>query len=124
MYGEKALKDRQCRNWFDMFRSEDFPLSDEQRSGRPNQVDDDHVKAIIESDRHVTVREIKKVLKIPKSTIGRHIQRLELVKKLDIWIPHELKEIHLTKLINACDLYLKRNGFNPFLKRIITDDEK
>ena len=35
------------------------------------------------------------MLKIPKSTIGRHIQRLGLVKKLDIWIIHELKEIHL-----------------------------
>ena len=41
-----------------------------------------------------------------------------------MWIPHELKEIHLTKRINACDLHLKRNEFNPFLKRIITGDEK
>ena len=52
------------------------------------------------------------------------VQRLELVKKLDIWIPHELKEIHFTKRINACDLHLKRNKFNLFLKRIITGDEK
>ena len=41
-----------------------------------------------------------------------------LVKKLDIWIPHELKEIHLTKRINACDLHFKRNEFDPFLKQI------
>ena len=64
------------------------------------------------------------MLKIPKSTIDRAIQRLGIVKKLDIWIPHELKEIHLTKRINACDLHLKRNDFDPFLKRIITGDEK
>ena len=70
------------------------------------------------------MREIEEMLKIPKSTIDRHIQRLGLVKKLDIWIPHELKEIHLTKRINACDLHLKRNEFDPFLKRIITGDEK
>ena len=25
VYGEEALKDRQCRNWFDKFRSGDFP---------------------------------------------------------------------------------------------------
>ena len=53
-----------------------------------------NIKAIIESVRHVSVREIEEMLKIPKSTINRHIQRLGLVKKLDIWIPHELKEIH------------------------------
>ena len=52
------------------------------------------------------------------------VQRLGLVKKLDIWIPHELKRIHLTKRINTCDLHLKRNEFDPFLKQIITCDEK
>ena len=58
VYGEEALKDRQCRNWFDKFRSGDFSLKEDPRSGRPNEVDDDQIKAIIESDRHVTVREI------------------------------------------------------------------
>ena len=47
------------------------------------------IKVIIESDCHVTVQEIEGMLKIPKSTIDRHIQRLGLVKKLDIWIPHD-----------------------------------
>ena len=41
-------------------------MSNEQRSGRPNEINDDQVKAIIESDRHVTVREIKEILKIRK----------------------------------------------------------
>ena len=62
------------------------------------------------------MREIEEVLKIPKSTIDRYIQHLGLTKKLDIWIPHELKEIHLTKRINACDLHLKPNEFDPFFK--------
>ena len=51
VYGEKAFKDRQCQNWFDKFSS-----GDEQRSGRPNEVDTDQIKAIIKSSRHVTVR--------------------------------------------------------------------
>ena len=74
VYGKEALKDRQCRNWFDKISSRDFSLKDEQRSGRPNEVHDDQIKAIIELDRHVTVRKIEKMLKIPKSTIERHIQ--------------------------------------------------
>ena len=68
--------------------------------------------------------EIEDKLKIPKSTIHRHIKSLGLVKKLDILVPHELKEIHLTNRINACDMHLKRNEFDTFLKRIITGDEK
>ena len=70
------------------------------------------------------MQEIEEILKIQKSTINYHIQHLGLVKKLVIWIPHELKEIHLTKRINGCDLQLKRNEFDPLLNRIITGDEK
>ena len=106
------------------FRSGDFSLKDEQRSGRPNEVEDDKIKAIIESNRHVTVREIKEILKIPKSTTDRYMERFRPVKKFDIWIPNELKEIHSTKRINACDLHLERNEFDPFLERIITGKEK
>ena len=124
MYGEKALKDRQCQNWFNKFRFGDFSLKNEERSSRPNEVNDDQIEAIIESDRHVSVREIKEMLEISKSTINRYIQCLGLVKKLDIWIPRELKEIHLTKRINVCDLYLKCNEFDPFLKGVITDVKK
>ena len=122
VYSEEALNDRQCQNWLNKFQSRDFSIKDEQRSSRPNKVDDDQIKAIIESDCHVTVQNIEKILKIPKSTIDRHIQGLGLVKKLDIWIPHELKEIHLTKRINTCDLHLKRNKFDLFLTQIITSD--
>ena len=74
MYGEEASNNRQCRNWFDKFCSRDFSLKDEERSGVPNKVDDDQIKAIIKSDRHVTVREIEEMLKIPKSTVDRHIK--------------------------------------------------
>ena len=49
VYGEEALKDRQFRNWFDEFRSGDFSLKDKQRSGPPNDVDDDQIKPRIGS---------------------------------------------------------------------------
>ena len=125
VYGEEAFKERQCLNWFDKFRSGDFSLKDEQRSDWPNE-GDYQIKVIIKSDRHVTVRKIKEMLKIPKSTIHRHIQRLGLVKKLDIWIPHELKEIYLTKRINACDLHLKvpLNTFPRIIPEVFCSNKK
>ena len=94
VYGEEALKDRKCRNWFDKFRSGDFSLIDEQCSGRPNEVNDDQIKAIIESDRHVTVREIEQMLKIRKSTIDRHIQHSQYYK-IDLSFSIKLHEINL-----------------------------
>ncbi|GFW35236.1 histone-lysine N-methyltransferase SETMAR [Trichonephila clavipes] len=64
VYGYEALKERQCQNWFAKFRSGDFLLKDEKRSGRPVEVDDDLIKAIIDLDHHSTTREIAE--KLPK----------------------------------------------------------
>ncbi|KAK1124534.1 hypothetical protein K0M31_006882 [Melipona bicolor] len=62
VYGDEALKERQCRNWFERFRSGDFSLKNAQRSGRPVEVDETHIKAIIDSDRHSTTRDIAEKL--------------------------------------------------------------
>ncbi|KFM58915.1 Histone-lysine N-methyltransferase SETMAR, partial [Stegodyphus mimosarum] len=124
VYGDEALKERQCQNWFAKFRSGDFSLKDEKRSGRPVEVDDDLIKAIIDSDRHSTTREIAEKLRVSHTRIENHLKQLGYVQKLDTWVPHELKETHLTQRINGCDLLKKRNENDPFLKRLITGDEK
>ncbi|KAG6802176.1 Ammar1 transposase [Apis mellifera caucasica] len=123
VYGDEALKERQYQNCFDKFRSGDFSLKDEKRSG-PVEIDDDLIKAIIDSDRHSTTREIAEKLHVSHTCIENHLKQLGYVQKLDTWVPHELKEKHLTQRINSCDLLKKRNENNPFLKRLITGDEK
>lgn len=124
VYGDDSLKLRQCQNWFSKFRSGDFNLKDAPRSGRPIEVDGDKIKALVESNRRLTTREIAETLNISKSSVENHLKRLGYVSKLDIWLPHELKEIHLVKRVNICDSLLKREQNEPFLKRLITGDEK
>jgi len=85
-----------CQNWFKKFRFGDFSLKDVKRSDRLTEVDDDQIKAIIKEYRHITVREIAERLNVSHTTIKNHLKYLELTKKFDIWVPHELKEIHLT----------------------------
>ena len=48
-----------------------FFTKDKTLSGRPSDADKDDIKALIELDYHVTLREIEEKLKIPKSTIHR-----------------------------------------------------
>ena len=124
VYGNEALKERQCRNWFVRFRSGDFSLKNAQRSGRPIEVDETHIKAIIDSDRHSTTRDIAEKLNVSHTCIEKKLKMLGYVKKLDLWLPHQLKEIHLTQRISICDSLLKRNEIDPFLKNLITGDEK
>ena len=79
---------------------------------------------MIENNRSSTTREIAEKFNISHTCVERHLKQLGYVNKLDIWVPHKLNEIQLTKRISICDSLLKRNEINPFLKRIITGDEK
>ena len=64
VYGEKSLTKRQCQNWLKRFHSGDFDLKDAPDSGRPTEVDDDKIKAVIGNNWRSTIREIAEKLNI------------------------------------------------------------
>ncbi|GIY42108.1 histone-lysine N-methyltransferase SETMAR [Caerostris darwini] len=54
----------------------------------------------------------------------KKFKQLSYVKKLDLWVPHQLKELHLTQRISISDSFLKRTEIYPYLKQLITGDIK
>ena len=83
VYGEKSLTERQYQKWFARFHSGDFDFKDAPRSGRPTEVDDDKIKAMIENNRRSTTREIAiEILQIESSSqpetcqLGRERERV------------------------------------------------
>lgn len=124
VYGNEALKIRQCQNWYAKFRCGNFNLNDEPRPGRPLDVSDDQIREIIECDRHITTRQLAERLNVSHACIEKRLNQMKYVKNLDIWIPYELKEINAIQRFSICDSLLKRNKNDPFLKRLITGDEK
>ena len=124
VYGKDCLIECQCQRWFTHFRFGNFNMQNAPHIGRPTTTDDDKIKALSKTYRRMKTREIAEKLDISISTVCLHLQQLDYLNKLDVWISHKLKEIHLTKHINICDSLLSRNQNDPFLKRIITGDEK
>lgn len=124
VYGEGVLTVRQCQNWFAKFRSGNFDVEDAPRSGRPVEADKDAIKALVDANRRITTREIELRLNLSNSTVYDHLKGLGLLSKLDVWVPHVITERNLCRRIDVCDLLLKRHENDPFLKRIITGDEK
>ena len=55
VYSVDYLTECTCQRCFKKFHSGDFLPKDDQCSGRPSEVDDDQMKAIIESFHHITV---------------------------------------------------------------------
>ncbi|EFN85788.1 Histone-lysine N-methyltransferase SETMAR, partial [Harpegnathos saltator] len=74
VYGNEALKERQCQNWFARFHSGDFSLKNAQRSVRPVEVDETHITAIIDSDRHSTTRDIAEKLNVSHTCIEKNLK--------------------------------------------------
>ncbi|XP_035222849.1 histone-lysine N-methyltransferase SETMAR-like [Stegodyphus dumicola] len=121
VYGEGVLTVRQCQNWFTKFRSGNF---DVEESGRPVEADKDTIKALLDANRRITTREIGERLNLSNSSVYGHLKGLGLTSKLDVWVPHVLTERNLCRRVDVCDSLLKRQENDPFLKRIITGDEK
>ena len=118
------LSSRTCRKWFQHFRAGNICLEDEESSGRPPQTDEDKIRDLVEKSRSLTVQEISNVLKIPKTTIHRCLKKMGMVSNLNVWVLHELTECNRLERTTACMTLLARNKYEPFLKRLVTGDEK
>lgn len=124
VYGEDCISIRQCQTWFSRFRLGKFELEDEPRNGRPLEADDEEIKMLVKENRSLTTREIGKTLNLANSTVHTHLKSLGYVSKLDVVVPHCLTEKNLIHRVEICDLLLKREANDPFLRRIVTGDEK
>ena len=121
MYGEGAVTDRTCQKWFVKFCAGDFLLDDAPRSGRPVEVDSDHIKTLIENNQRYTTREVADILKISKSNTENHLHQLGYVW---VWVPRTLSKKNLLDRISPCNSLLKRNENVLFLKQIVIGNEK
>ncbi|EFN78260.1 Histone-lysine N-methyltransferase SETMAR, partial [Harpegnathos saltator] len=110
--------------WFARFRSGNFDVKDKSRSGRPITEKADEILEKVQQDKHISSVDIGIELGIDHKTVLNHLHKAGYKKKLDVWVLHELSAKNMIDRINICDALLKRNEIEPFLKRVITDDEK
>ncbi|EFN75615.1 Histone-lysine N-methyltransferase SETMAR, partial [Harpegnathos saltator] len=90
------------RNWFSKFRSGNFDLKDASHSGRSVEADEDQIKALVDANRHLITREVTERLNLSSSTVHEHLKRFGFVSKLNIWVPHVLKERNWIRRIIIC----------------------
>ena len=106
------------------FRAGDFSLDNAPRWGRPVEIDSDKIKTLIENNQRYTTREIADILKISKSSTENHLHQLGYVHRFGVWVPHRLSEKNLLDHISTGNSLLKCNENVPFLKQIVTGNEK
>lgn len=123
-FGPDTANERTVQRWFERFRNGDEGLEDFDRCGGPVLINDDILKNLVEANTRVTVRELALELNVCSQTVCNALKRIGKKRKLDKWVPHELKQTHINRRYEVCCNHLLRNKNDPFLNRIVTCDEK
>ena len=92
VWGNYSVAESMVQKWFAKFRSRDFNLEDEPRSGRPTLIQDDFLRAIVDADPTTTTRQIAQEMDVSPKTIIEHISCIGKVTKPDKWVPHDLND--------------------------------
>ena len=124
VWGERSVNESTVQRWYQKFRSGNDSLEDEPHGSRPSTIDNEQLKVLVEADPRTTVRALAEQLTVDPSTIDRHLKQIGKSKKLDKWVPHELKENQKNRRFEVSSALLLRNKNDPFLDRIVTCDEK
>lgn len=124
VYGENALQDSTVRKWFARFRAGNLNVEDEHRPGRPTVIEIDEIISLVTSNPLLTIKELEALTGASVGTIWDRLHKAGFVNKRNVWLPHELNDRQLQKRWDVCDILLKKNSTEPFLKRVITGDEK
>ncbi|KAG5325467.1 MOS1T transposase, partial [Pseudoatta argentina] len=89
-YGDNALSDTTCRDWFRRFKNNDFELEDKERSGAPKKFQDEELEQLLDEDPSQALSELGKILQVDESTVSKRLKGLGMIQKQGHWVPYEL----------------------------------
>lgn len=76
VYQDQAPAKRTVEKWFARFRRGKFNLKDKPRSGRPSDIDDEIVRALVQKNPRIPTKELAAALNVNKSTAFRRLKKL------------------------------------------------
>ncbi|KAM0729388.1 Mariner Mos1 transposase [Formica fusca] len=123
-YGEAALSERSCREWFQKFKNGEFDIEDKERSGKPKVYEDAESEALLDQDSCQTQEELALRLGVTQQAISHRLKSLGLIQKQGNWVPYELTPRNVERRLFTCEMLLARQKRKGFLHRIVTGDEK
>jgi len=63
-YGDAALSEKRCREWFQKFKNGEFDVENKDRSGRPKVYEDAELEALLDEDSYQTQKELALTLEV------------------------------------------------------------
>lgn len=123
-YGDNALSETTCRDWFRRFKSGDFDVGDKERPGQPKKFEDTELQSLLDEDDTQTQEQLAKQLGVAQQTVSDRLKAMGKIQKEGKWVPHELTERQQENRKTISEMLLARYHRKSFLHRIVTGDEK
>jgi [histone H3]-lysine36 N-dimethyltransferase SETMAR len=121
--GQDAVSERTCQHWFQKFREEGDNIEDKPRSGRPPTLDPDVLRETTNLQPATSVRQLAVELHTSKTTVHRHLKKLDMSYRSGRTVAHELTAGQRQQRVDICRQLLQRHQQDNFLHRIVTCDE-
>jgi len=77
-YGNAALNERSCREWFQKFKNDEFDV--EEHSGRPKVYEDAELEALLNEDCQMQ-KEFALTLRVTQQAISYRLKSLGMIQK-------------------------------------------
>ena len=77
-YGDVALSERSCREWFQKFKNGKSDVEDKERRGRPKVYEDAELEALLDEDSCQTQKELVLTLGVTQQ-ISYHLKSLGMI---------------------------------------------
>ncbi|GFW16395.1 protein GVQW3 [Trichonephila clavipes] len=128
-FGDEAMSCARVFEWFRRFKDGCHPVNSDPRSGRPytsrNEDKIAQVKAVVRSDRRLTVREIAQECHISVGSCDKILRKdLNMRRVSAKFVPRLLTEDkQFQQLATSSDLFQSASDDPEFMKLIITGDE-
>ena len=123
-FGEHALGETQCKEWFRKFKSGNFDVQNEERGRPPKKFEDAELQALLDENDRQTQQQLAEQLNVTRKTVSLRLKAMGKIQKLGRWVPHELTERQKENRKTICGMLLARYKRKSYLHRIVTGDEK
>ena len=79
---------------------------------------------LVEIDNELTIQELADLMETSWSSIQRHLKQIGKTLREGRWVPHKLSNSNKEQRYAIATKLLVRHENEPFLKRIVTSNEK
>ena len=123
-YGDNALSETTCRDWFHRFNDDNFDLNDKKHEYRSRKIEGQLQALLDQDDDTQSQKMLAEQLGVSQAAISMRLHAMGKVQKIRKWMPHELNDRQMERRQNTCQILLARQKRKSFLHRIMTGDEK